>query len=47
VAPLIEGEHVEPIGERSGDAIEPVRVGGAPVQQAEAGSPGLPPLEAV
>jgi hypothetical protein len=31
VATLVEGEDVEAVGERPGDAIEPVRVGGTAV----------------
>ena len=42
VTALIERDHVESVGERRRDAIEPVRVGGAAVQEAEHRAPGVP-----
>jgi hypothetical protein len=47
VATLVEGEHVETVSERPGDAIEPVGVGGAAVQQSERRPPGVAPFEPV
>ena len=47
VAALIERDHVEPLGERGRDQIEPVRVRRATVQEAEGGPTGSTPLEEV
>jgi len=45
VTPLIERDHVKPIDERGRHEVEPVRVGGAAVQEAEHGTPSAAPLE--
>src|SRR5207249_2104510 len=47
VAALIERDHVEPLGERGRDQIEPVRVRRATVEEAEGGTTGATPVEEV
>ena len=47
VAALIERDHMESLGERGRDQIEPVGVRRAAVQEAERGATGGPPLEQV
>src|SRR5215475_7892565 len=45
VAALIERDHVKPIRERGRDAVEPVSVRGAAVEEAEGRTAGVSPLE--